>query len=74
MKDLHDFHTHRVKRYNDRLRHQAEQHYQQCIAAANQWTHNSAQQAASWEDSEWTEWSGNENHESEDTQPARRYY
>jgi len=67
IKDLQDFYVTRVKCYNGRLRQDAERLHQSCIQAGSQWKNKSSGISNSWEDSEWTEWSGNETHDPEDS-------
>ena len=67
VKDLQDFYVTRIKCYNERLRLQAERLHQSCIQASSQWRKKPTGTSNSWEDSEWTEWSGNETHDPEDS-------
>lgn len=62
VKDLHFFYVNRVLRYNDRLRSQAELRRRACIKAATQLdaSNRTAAPSTPWDDPEWTEWSGNE--------------
>merc|ERR1712137_755942 len=67
VKDLQDFYVTRIKCYNERLRLQAQRLHQSCIQASSQWKKKSTGITNSWEDSEWTEWSGNETHDPDDS-------
>merc|ERR1740128_770586 len=67
VKDLHDFYVTRIRCYNERLRVKSERLRQICVKAGSQWQKKPSGVSNSWEDSEWTEWSGNETHDPEDS-------
>lgn len=61
VKDLYDYHTNRVVRYNDRLRAQSFNLRRACVKVISQWdTRTDLTTTWTQEDSEWAEWSGNE--------------
>ena len=63
VKDLHNFYTNRVLRYNDRLRQQSHNLHRACVKAVTVDNTQVTGPGTPWEESEWaelTEWSTNE--------------